>query len=203
MKIAILGTGNIGGTLGKKWAKAGHTVHFGTRDVHKPEVEALVKSLGGNSAASSVADAIDFGDVILFAIPGGVMDETIQANAKALDGKIIIDAANKMRSSPMNSLATFAAQAPHAKAYRAFNIYGWENFEEPEFNHIPADLFFCGPEGDSRASVEKLITDVGLSPAYLGGTDQAEVVDSLLKVWFALAAGQNKGRQLAFKVLKR
>ena len=101
----------------------------------------------------------------------------------------------------MNSLATFTAQTPNAKIYRAFNAYGWENFANPGFGALHADLFYSGPDGESRSSVEQLISEVGLNPVYLGGPDQTEVVDSILKLWFALAIGQKKGRHLAFKVI--
>src|SRR5262249_41676739 len=120
MKIGVLGTGHIGGTLGKKWAKAGHDVCFGVRDSNKPEVKDLVKSLGANASASSIADVIAFGEVVAFAIPGGTMEETIGANAKVLDGKILIDAANNMGGKSPNSMAAFAAHTPNAKVYRAF-----------------------------------------------------------------------------------
>jgi len=201
MNIAILGTGNIGSILGTKWAKAGHTIYFGARNPQKPELQTLVKSLGTNAHAVSIEQAIHSGEVVLFAIPGNAMDETIAANARALDGKIIIDSANKITSPIINSLPTFTAQTPTAKLYRAFNNYGWENFEAPQFGTSAADLFYCGSDGDSRTSVEKLIADVGLNPVYLGGTDQAGVVDGILKLWFALSSGQKKGRHLAFKVL--
>ena len=201
MNIAILGTGNIGSTLGTKWVKAGHTVYFGSRNPQKPELQQLIKSLGMNAHAVTLEQAIQSGEVVLFAIPGNTMDETIAANAQALDGKIIIDAANKITSPVMDCLATFAAQAPKAKLYRAFNNYGWENFENPQFGANIADLFYCGTDGDARPTVEKLIEDVGLNPVYLGGTDQAPIVDSILKLWFALSSGQKKGRHLAFKVL--
>ncbi len=201
MNIAILGTGNIGSVLGTKWVKAGHTVYFGTRNPQKPEVQTLVKNLGTNTHAVSIARAIDSGEVVLFAIPGHAMDETIIANARTLDGKIIIDAANKITSPVMNSFATFTAQTPTAKLYRAFNNYGWENFENTRFGSDTADLFYCGTDWTSRTAVEKLITDVGLNPVYLGGPEQAHVVDSVLKLWFALSSGQKKGRHLAFKLL--
>lgn len=198
MNIAILGTGNIGSTLGKKWAKAGHTVYFGTRNPQKSEIQSLVKSLGTNARAASHDEAIRAAEVVLFAVPGNAMDETITSNASALKGKIIIDAANKISSPVIDSFATFTAQVPSAKLYRAFNNYGWENFEMP----LPdTDLFYCGTDGDSRKAVETLITDVGLRPVYLGGTDQVGLVDSILKLWFALSSGQKKGRHLAFKVL--
>jgi len=201
MNIAILGSGNIGSTLGTKWIQAGHSVYFGSRNPQKPEVQSLVKQLGSNAHAVSLADAIVAGEAILFAVPGNAMDETISANAAALAGKIVIDAANKITSPVMDSIATFAAQVPTAKLYRAFNNYGWENFENPQFDGGTADLFYCGTEGDSRVKVNKLIADVGLNPVYLGGVDQVGIVDSLLKLWFALSSGQKKGRHLAFKVL--
>lgn len=203
MKIAILGAGHIGGTLGKKWAKAGHTIRFGVRDRHKPETQELVKTLGENASLLSISEAIDFGEVVVFAIPGPAMEETISSNTSALDGKIIVDTANKIGAVIKNSLSIFAIHTPNARVYRAFNIYAWENFDNPTFDNILADLFYCGPDGESRAVMERLISDVGLNPIYLGGPEQVELVDSVLTLWFTLATGQKMGRHFAFKVLTR
>ncbi len=49
--------------------------------------------------------------------------------------------------------------------------------------------------------VEGLIRDVGLGPVYVGGLDQAEVLDGVLRLWFAVAIGQGRGRHTAFKML--
>jgi predicted dinucleotide-binding enzyme len=110
---------------------------------------------------------------------------------------------------PMNSVAAISAAAPTAHVYRAFNSLGWENFADPLFNGVQADLFYAGPEdssagdseGGARATVERLIADVGLHPVYVGGPEQAGVVDGVASLWFALALGQRQGRRLAFKVL--
>lgn len=203
MNIAILGAGNIGGVLGKKWVDAGHTIRYGMRSPNKPEIQNLVKSLGKNASASSMDEAINFGDVVVFAIPGTVMAETITNYARALDGKTLVDTANNFGpgAKSANSMATFAAQTPNAQVYRAFNSYGWENFETTTFDGVTADLFYCGPDGEPRKVMEKLISDVGLHPLYVGGSDQAEVVDGVLRLWFALVRGQQMGRKLAFKVL--
>ena len=201
MKIAILGAKTIGSTLGKKWVQAGHSVVFGVRRVDDTQVQALVKTLGSRAAVDTVANAIRLSEVAVFAIPGSAMEDTIAAHAQALDGKLIIDAANRMGGGEMNSASAFAAHAPAAKVFRAFNSLGWENFENPRFGDLQADLFYCGPEGEARASVEKLIADVGLRPICLGGLDQVQVVDSVGSLWFALALRQGMGRHLAFKVL--
>lgn len=203
MKIAVLGTGNIGSTLGKKWVEAGHTICFGTRDPGKGSVLELVASLGGETMAASIPEAIDFGDIVLFAIPAGVMSETVAANAALLDGKMIVDATNNFGGTSVNSMSTFAEHTPNARVYRAFNSYGWEIFENPIFDGVAADLFYCGPNGESQVMMEQLIIDVGLKPIHLGGVDQVDLVDAVLRLWFALAGGQKMGRNLAFKVLTR
>lgn len=202
MKIAILGTGNIGKTLGSKWAQAGHRVYFGSRNPQKPELQTLVGSLGANAHATTFAEAIEAADAVLFAVPGGAMDDTITANARLLDGKILIDAANKITTATMHSFATFSAHTPNAKIYRAFNNYGWENFENPSYGGQTGDLFYCGTDwAAARTAMDQLIKDIGLTPVYLGGPEQVGIVDSILKLWFALSSGQQKGRHLAFKVL--
>jgi hypothetical protein len=140
---------------------------------------------------------------VVFAIPGAAMEETIAAHGPSLAGKIVIDAANRMGGGPMNSAALFAAHAPAAQVYRAFNSLGWENFENPIFDGVQADLFYCGPGGAGQAAVEGLIRDVGLRPVRLGDMDQVGLVDMIGSLWFALAFGQGMGRELAFKVLTR
>lgn len=198
MEIAVLGAGKIGGTIGAKWAQAGHTVRFGVRDPQKPEVQQLVKSLGGNTSALSLEDALQGAEVVLFAIPGRTMAEMIAANAQALDGKILIDATNNMGGESINSFPAFKQHTPNASIYRTFNCYGWENFVDP----IPdADLFYAGTDSAARKSIEQLITDVGLHPVYVGGVEQAGVLDGVLQLWFVLSGGQKMGRKLAFKVL--
>lgn len=200
MNIAILGAKIIGSTLGRKWTRAGHKV-FGVRNVRNPEVQDLAKEL--ESTVGTAEEAIAFGDVVVFAIPGNAMDETIQTFGQALNGKIVIDAANRMDGGPMNSAASFAAHAPGVYLFRAFNSLGWENFENPQFGNIQADLFYCGPGDETQATVEQLIHEVGLRPIRVGDINQVQLVDMIGSLWFALAFGQNLGRHLAFKVLTR
>lgn len=202
MKIGILGAKIIASTLGRKWAKAGHQIMFGVRHTQNPEVLSLANSLGDAVSIGTIPEAISFGDVIVFAIPGQAMDETIVANTHILNGKIIIDSANKMGGGVMNSIETFRSHTPNAKVYRAFNNLGWENFETPTINGVQIDLFYCGDTGESHHKVKELIMNIGLNPIYLGDLSQVHLVDTITSLWFALAYGQNMGRHLAFKVLK-
>jgi hypothetical protein len=204
LTIAVLGAGNIGGTLGRKWAGAGHQVAFGVNDPEGKHAQTLRSDLGDKVTIGSVGEALSSNPaVVVMAVPGMAMDAMIEKYVAQLDSRIVLDTANRMSGGPMNSLATFQQYTPHAHIFRAFNTLGWENFANPEFAEGEADLFYCGPEGDARTTVEQLISDVGLQPMYLGGVEQVGLVDAIGRLWFALALGQGKGRHLAFKVLTR
>lgn len=204
LAVTILGAGNIGGTLGRKWLAAGHKVVFGVSDPQGKHAQELLAEFGaGVTVGTTPKVLVHKMDVVVMALPGTAMDATIREHAAQLDGKVIIDTTNRMGGGPMNSLATFQESTPHAHIYRAFNTLGWENFADPLFDGIPADLFYCGPDSEHHQIVEQLITDVGLRPMYLGGLEQITLVDSIAGLWFALAFGQHKGRHTAFKVLSR
>lgn len=202
LAVAVLGAGHIGGTLGKKWSTAGHHVRFGVNDPAGNNAQALRAELGEQAVIGSIDNALQGNpDVVLVALPGGIIETVAQKYATQLNGRVLIDAANRMGEDSMHNLAHFQKYAPEAHVYRAFNSLGWENFAEPNFDGIQADLFFCGPDGDPRAKVETLISDTGLRPVYLGGTDQMGLLDSITSLWFTLAFSQKKGRHVAFKVL--
>lgn len=201
MKIAVLGMGNIGGTLGKRWAATGHEVVFGVRDPDSPKVQAFLEMVKGQARADTLDEAIALGEVVVFAIPAGTVEETVAAYGVALHDKIVIDATNKFGAPMVNSIDVLAARAPRAHIYRAFNSLGWENLVEPYFGQTQADLFYCGPNGETRLIVEGLITDVGFRPVRLGGLDKARLVDAVGEIWVTLAFEQKMGRRLAFKVL--
>ncbi len=202
--ITILGAGNIGGTLGRKWHAMGHKVLFGVSNPESKHGTELRAELGESVIVATASDVLMHKtDVVVMALPGTAMESSIKANAAQLNNKIIIDTANRLGGGPMNSLAIFQQYTPQAQIYRAFNTLGWENFADPLFDGIPADLFYCGPDGEPQRTVEQLISSIGLRPVYVGGVEQTPLVDSIGSLWFALVFGQHKSRHLAFKMLSR
>ena len=195
MKIAIIGAGNIGGTLGRKWLAAGHEVVFGVR-------EPVGEKAGELPAPAYLsAEAAAGADVVLFAIPGKAMADTAAQLAPHLNGKIVIDATNQPGQPTLHSLAILRQAAPEAHLFRAFSTLGWENFANPVLGGHTADLFYCGDAGVGQAAVQTLIEQIGLHPVSLGGLDQVELVDSLTRLWFTLAFQKGYGRRVAFKLL--
>jgi 8-hydroxy-5-deazaflavin:NADPH oxidoreductase len=192
MRIAVIGTGNVGGAVGRAWARAGHDVTFGSRHPDGSDV--------GGAPVAAIADALDGAEVVLLALPGGAaVDGFLAEHAAAVGGRLVLDATNRVGAPVVNAAAQIAAAAPNARYVRAFNSLGWENFVEPTFDGVAADLFFSGSPLD-RETVEGLISDVGLRPAYLGA-DQHAVVDGVVLLWFTLVQARGGNRHLAFRVL--
>ncbi len=189
MRIATIGTGNIGGTLGRRWSDAGHEVRLGAREPDR------------DAGESSVADAVDGSEVVLIAVPGGAVDDVLREHGARLGGRLVIDATNAVGSERMSHVAEIAAAAPTATVARAFNTVGWEVFADPGFEGVAADLFWCGPD-DSADRLETLVRDVGMNPVRVGDLDRVDAVDGVARLWFALVFGGGRGRRLGFRVLE-
>lgn len=191
MDIAVIGTGFIGGILGRALAGSGHTVTFGSRHPDDTEVAGAT-----TATVASVGDAVAGAEVVIVAVPGAAVGELTAEHGAALAKKLVIDATNQMGQPVANARAALPADVRYA---RAFNTLGGENFEDPVFADGPADLFFSAPDAD-RATVEAVIEGVGLHPVYLG-EDREELVDALFQAWIALALQQGRGRRLALRLI--
>lgn len=216
LRITILGAGPIGSTLGHKWAKAGHSLAYGLQNTSSERAQALRQDLGARVFIGSPAEALAKGDIVVLALAGQAVEELITTHAQQLDGKIIIDAANryppnqkfsqthKWPTTALHSTHILQEHAPYAQVYRAFNTYGWQNLADPDYQGIQADMLYCGPDGDAMVIVEQLIAEIGLQPVRLGDMGQVDVVDSILHLWGTLAIVQGRGlNNVAFKVLTR
>lgn len=200
MKVAILGAGNIGGTLGSKWAAAGHDIVFGVRDVNSSKTFSALNQAKG-AKATETAIAIRESDLILFSIPWKTVPEIAQANAAVLNGKLLIDATNNFAGGVINNLDVLKESAPDAKVYRAFNSLGWDVFANPVINHQTVDMFYSGPDGNSRQVVHQLIEQVGLNPVWVGDNDHIQLVDNMGALWVHMVWQRGWKRRSAFKAL--
>lgn len=190
VKIAAIGKGKIGGTLGSKWRAAGHDVVYGSR--------AGSGEGPGGAPVKSIGDALEGAEVVLLAVPGAAIPDLLKEHGVALSDKVVIDAVNRMGAPEFDSRALIADVAPSVRYVRAFNSLGWENFAEP----IPGTGLFFAADPDARADAEALITAAGLDPVFVGDAAATPTVSSVLPLWFALV-GQNGGnRKLAFRVVR-
>jgi predicted dinucleotide-binding enzyme len=189
MRIAVIGKGNIGGSLGSKWLAAGHDVVYGARDGSGDGP--------GGAPVRGIGDAVKDAEVVVLAVPGQVVADVVGEQSAALAGKTVIDAVNRMGAPEFDSRAILADAAPSARYVRAFNTLGWENFANP----LPGANLFFAADPEARATAEELISAVGLEPAYLGDASATATVDALLPLWFGLVKQNGGNRRVALRVV--
>src|SRR5215471_16541318 len=189
MRIAVIGTGRIGGTLGQRWRAAGHEVVYGSR--------AGSGTGPGGAPAMAAGEALTGAEVVLLAVPAGAAGAVVAANGAGLAGKVVIDAVNRIGEPEVNSRAAIAAAAPQARYVRAFNTLGWENFADP----LPGTALFFAADPGARPAAEELITAVGLEPVFAGDAGASGTVDALLPLWFALVKHRGGGRRVALRIV--
>jgi predicted dinucleotide-binding enzyme len=189
MRIAVIGKGNIGGSLGSRWLAAGHDVVYGARDGSGEGP--------GGAPVRGIGDALKDADVVVLAVPGQVVADVVTEHGTALAGKTVIDAVNRIGAPEFDSRAIIADAAPQARYVRAFNSLGWENFADP----MPGTNLFFAADPDARATAEELIKAVGLEPAFLGDATATATVDGLLPLWFALVRHNGGNRRVALRII--
>ncbi|PZD73299.1 hypothetical protein C1752_02406 [Acaryochloris thomasi RCC1774] len=172
MRIGIIGSGNIGGALGRLWAQAGHEVFFSSRN---PEtLSELVEKAGSNAQAGTAEDAIAFADIILEAIPFAA---TMSLSADALAGKTLITASNYYPkrdgdvevSAPSQSEA-LAQKLPKTTLVKAFNMMFADEMEARANGQTEDELaiFYAGDNPEAKTTVAQLIKEAKFVPIDVG-----------------------------------
>jgi 8-hydroxy-5-deazaflavin:NADPH oxidoreductase len=182
-RLAVIGAGNIGSTVGGAWERAGHEVRYGVREPEPPRTLAI-------------AEALAEAEAVLLAVPGGAVPELFTEHGAALAGKLVIDATNRLGTERMHNAEDLEDAAPGARYARAFNTLGWEVLADPN----GVEMFWCGPEGDDGELVTRLIVDLGLHPVRVGGLEALDAVDGIGRLWIALVFGAGMPRTIAFKL---
>jgi predicted dinucleotide-binding enzyme len=185
VKIATIGAGNIGSTVGGFWIKAGHPVLFSSR--HPEELKPLVDRLGALARAGTVREALAFGDVILMAVPYGAYPQIAKDYSKDLAGKIMIDAGNAViardgeiaKPARENGVGlTTAKLFPGARVVRAFNILGSGRLQE--LANRPGSRIAIPMAGNDQEALKvasELVRDAGFDPVVLGSLQYSKLFE--------------------------
>lgn len=207
MEIAILGTGNVGGTLGRRWADAGHHIHYGSRN---PTADRMTRLVGERQAVDTVSEAVGRCPVVVLATPYGNA-KPILAMADDVAGKILIDCTNPLNNSfdglelGFNDSAAekIAAWAPGARVVKAFNTASVSTMQDPLYDGQAATMFFCGDDAEAKATVAQLIADLGMEPVDAGPLVNARYLEPMAMLYIHLAVQQGWGGNCALKLLSR
>jgi len=198
MRIAIIGTGNVGTALGEVWTKAGHEVKYGSR---RPDPDA---------GRVSIAEAAAFGEVVVLANPWPALEETLHACGD-LSGKTVVDCTNPLRpnlsglelGTDTSAAEKVAKLAPGSNVVKAFNTVGANIMSNSHFPQGKAVMFYCGDNELSKRTVHELAAAAGFEPIDAGPLTQARVLEPFAMLWISLAYGQGLGREFAFQLMRR
>jgi NADPH-dependent F420 reductase len=214
MKIAVLGAGNVGGTLGKRWAKAGHEVAFGARDPAEAKVAALVRESGPSARAASVPEAARESAVVVLTVPWDSVQDALRA-AGDLRGKVLIDATNPVPLTPeglrrgllightTSGAEQIARWAEGARVVKAFNTTGWPNMADPMYGSQGLSMLLCGDEAESKKVVADLARQLGFEPVDVGPLRSARYLEAVAMLWIDMAILQGFGTNFGFQIVKR
>lgn len=202
MRIGVLGTGNMADALATHWARAGHQVTVGGRDVHK--AERLAMRIGGGAQPVSLRAAADFGQVVLAALPFGAGVDVVWELHAALEGKVLLDCSNPvgpgfrlLTEGGRSAAQQLAAAAPGAHVVKAFNLCHEDvwRMRPPVFDGRPLAVPICGDDETALARVRELVQDVGCEPVAGGGLARAGLLEATAALFIGLWVGEGADAQ--------
>jgi 8-hydroxy-5-deazaflavin:NADPH oxidoreductase len=175
-RIGVIGSGNIGGTIGGLWVKKGHSVFFSSR--HPEELKAMIAKLGSLAKAGTVEEAVAFGDVLFIAVPYGAVPQIGKDYSAKMKGKVMLDACNAVSTRDgaiadeveQNGIGvTTQKYFPGVRIVRAFNTMSYMVFAR-EANR-PDPKLAIPIAGDDPQAVQiaaALVRDAGFDPVTVG-----------------------------------
>ena len=205
MKIAIIGSGNVGSALAASCLRAGHEVCFGVRDPNSAKSEKAAEQVSG-AKVLSVREASSSAEVIILTTPPEAAPGLVPLLGD-VTAKIIIDATNAVRTRPDPYPTAFHAikgLTKSEKVVKCFNTTGFENMINPVYPDGAIDMFCAGNDQASKATAQKLAIDIGFATCWdFGGDDKVELLEKFALSWINLAIMQGHGRTIGFKVHRK
>lgn len=184
MKIAVIGTGNMGAGLARLLTQAGSEVVIGHRDPAK--AAAFAAELGAGVEAGGVAAAIKLADIVILALPYSVIAETLK-EAGNLKGKVLIDISNPVTADfsglvvghSSSAAEEIQALAPEATVVKAFNTIFAPLLPAEGRNGKVLQVFIAGDDEKAKRAVSSLIKSIGFEPVDAGPLRNARFIEPI------------------------
>lgn len=210
MTIGIIGSGNVGGTLGTRWAQGGHDVIFGSRHPASHQLRQLAAKAGPTARAASIQETVAAAELLLLATPWPAT-RTVVEGLGDLGGKVLVDATNPLMpnlaglelGTTTSAGEQVAGWARGAKVVKAFNTVGFNIMENPAFGPDRPVMFYCGDDAAAKQTVRPLVEQLGFQAVDAGPLSQARLLEPFALMWISLALVYGQGREIAFKLLRR
>jgi 8-hydroxy-5-deazaflavin:NADPH oxidoreductase len=216
MKIAILGSGDVGRKLADGFIELGHHVRIGSRDPRQSKLtEWLDKHDKEKASSGTFAETASFGELVVVAtLWTGTADAIRMASSTNFAGKIVIDVTNPLDFSndmpPRLALVhtdsageTVQRMLPDSKVVKAFNIVGNPHMIHPDFPGGKPTMFICGNNDEAKKFVkDDILTKFGWETIDIGGIEGSRLLEPLALLWITHYFRTGNGNH-AFKLLEK
>ena len=189
--IGIIGTGDMGDSLGPRFAELGYEVVYGSREPDGDKAQAVVRQTGGNSRATTQREAAQAGDIVILAVPWPAM-ETVAQNLGSLDGKIVIDISFPHEQGedgyyvPM--LETSSAEMiqqwnPGARVMKTFALQASYVIDDPDVVGGPVTIPMTADDREAKEQIAKIIIEMGLDPVDAGPLRYSRELEAMQRLY--------------------
>lgn len=205
MNIAVIGAGSVGEAIANAAVRAGHTV---TVTASNPANAEKVASNTGARSSSSNSEAAETAEIIVLAVPHGVVGAVVQEVGNALSGKTIIDATNPLNAdySGLTTSTRSAAEGlqdkiPDASVVKAFNTVFASNQADPKVDGVQLDGLFAGDDEAAKQKVAQLLDSLGYRPIDAGPLRMARALEEMAFLNISLNARNGWSWQSGWKLV--
>jgi 8-hydroxy-5-deazaflavin:NADPH oxidoreductase len=205
MRIAIIGAGSVGATLGRAWIKHGEDVIWGLRNPADPKYAALPKE-----RVKAAAEAVKEAQVVVIATPWSATEAAIKSLG-SLAGKIVIDCTNPLGMGPdglqlvlgFNTSAgeQVASWASGAFVFKTLNTTGAGNMANAADYPIKPVMLVAGDDAGRKSAVMELVGKLDFEPVDAGPLKNARLLEPFAMVWIDQAMKRGRGRDFAFALV--
>jgi len=190
MRIGVLGSGEVGQTLGSGLVSLGHQVMMGTRNPAKPQVQDWVRRNGSRACAGSFEEAAKFGEMLFFCIRwSGTENAIALAGKSSFVGKVVVDVTNpldfqagmppRLTVSPETSAGELIQRwLPSSRVVKALNTLTAKSMVDGHLGNERLDLFIAGNDEAAKRAVSEILTAWSWNTHDLGGIEQARLLES-------------------------
>jgi predicted dinucleotide-binding enzyme len=206
MRIAVIGAGSVGATLGKAWLEHGEDVTWGLRNPADPKYDGLPKERR-KQGAEAAKDA----EVVVIATPWSATEAAVKALGN-LAGKVVIDCTNPLGMGPeglqlvlgFNTSAgeQVASWAPGAFVFKTLNATGASNMAKAAQYAVKPMMLVAGDATAKKPVVMELLSKLGFDPVDAGPLKNSRLLEPFAMVWIDQAMKRGRGRDFAFALAK-
>jgi 8-hydroxy-5-deazaflavin:NADPH oxidoreductase len=201
MRVAVLGTGMVGQTIGGKLVELGHEVTMGSRSADNEDAAGWAEGAGEGAATGTFADAAAGGELVFNCTAGsGSLEALGAAGADNLAGKVLVDVSNPLDSSrgmpPTLAVCNddslgerIQAAFPQARVVKALNTVNASIMVDPGKLSEAHTIFLAGEEAEAKARVGELLESFGWPADQildLGGIESARGMEMYLPLWLRM-----------------